>query len=48
MACVALISPLEQAGPPLTGTMAAALTPVPLTALALMHAARSETPPQPP
>ncbi len=44
----ALTSPLEQAGPPLVGTVAAAFTLVPLTALALMRATRSETlPPQP-
>ncbi|WP_329343734.1 MFS transporter [Streptomyces sp. NBC_00663] len=42
---MSLASPLEQAGPPLVGTVAAALTFVPLTVLALMHAARSETPP---
>ncbi|WAU81282.1 MFS transporter [Streptomyces sp. Qhu-G9] len=45
---IALTSPLRQAGPPLVGTVAAALTLVPLTALALMHATRAETPqPQP-
>ncbi|UUU30284.1 MFS transporter [Streptomyces sp. CA-210063] len=42
---IALTSPLGQAGPPLVGTVAAALTLVPLTALALMRATRSETPP---
>ncbi|MFD3838093.1 MFS transporter [Streptomyces sp. NPDC058642] len=42
---VALTSPLRQAGPPLVGTVAAVLTLVPLTALALMRATRSETPP---
>ncbi|MFI1209818.1 MFS transporter [Streptomyces sp. NPDC020802] len=41
---IALTSPLRQAGPPLVGTVAAALTLVPLTALALMHATRAETP----
>ncbi|MFI6440275.1 hypothetical protein [Streptomyces sp. NPDC050759] len=41
----ALSSPLGQAGPPLVGTVAAALTLVPLTALALMRTSRSETPP---
>lgn len=45
---IALTSPLQQAGPPLVGTVAAALTLVPLTALALMRATRSETPPHPP
>ncbi|MBK3564931.1 MFS transporter [Streptomyces sp. MBT62] len=45
---IALTSPLQQAGPPLVGTVAAALTLVPLTALALMRATRSQTsPPQP-
>ncbi|MET8418147.1 MFS transporter [Streptomyces sp. NPDC005134] len=45
---IALTSPLQQAGPPLVGTVAAALTLVPLTALALMRATRSGTlPPQP-
>jgi DHA1 family inner membrane transport protein len=42
---IALTSPLQQAGPPLVGTVAAVLTLVPLTALALMRATRSETPP---
>ncbi|MFI9167897.1 MFS transporter [Streptomyces lincolnensis] len=42
---VALTSPLGQTGPPLVGTVAAALTLVPLTALALMRATRpSEAP----
>ncbi|WP_435857660.1 MFS transporter [Streptomyces mirabilis] len=40
---LALTSPLGQAGPPLVGTVAAALTLVPLTALALMRATRPET-----
>ncbi|MFM9698103.1 MFS transporter [Streptomyces europaeiscabiei] len=44
----ALTSPLEHAGPPLVGTVAAAFTLVPLTALALMRATRSETPPPQP
>lgn len=45
---IALTSPLGQAGPPLVGTMAVALTLVPLTVLALMRATRTETsPPQP-
>ncbi|MGN9846884.1 MFS transporter [Nonomuraea sp. H19] len=45
---IALASSLREAGPPLVGTVAAVLTAVPLTALALMHATRSETPsPQP-
>lgn len=45
---IALTSPLGQAGPPLVGTVAAALTLVPLTALTLMRATRSGTPsPQP-
>lgn len=42
---IALTSPLGQAGPPLVGTAATALTLIPLTALALMHATRSEAPP---
>ncbi|MEU6251345.1 MFS transporter [Streptomyces sp. NPDC047043] len=41
---LALASSLRQAGPPLVGTVAAALTAVPLTALALMRATRSEAP----
>ncbi|MGA5200470.1 MFS transporter [Streptomyces variegatus] len=41
VAGVALASPLGQAGPPLVGTVTAALTLVPLTALALMRATRS-------
>ncbi|WP_086564069.1 MFS transporter [Streptomyces africanus] len=41
---MALTSPLGQAGPPLVGTVAAALTLVPLTTLALMRATRSGTP----
>ncbi|OUD03997.1 MFS transporter [Streptomyces swartbergensis] len=41
---ITLTSPLGQAGPPLVGTVAAALTLVPLTALALMRATRSEAP----
>ncbi|WP_105973816.1 MFS transporter [Streptomyces geranii] len=41
---IALTSPLGQAGPPLVGTVAVTLTLVPLTALALMRATRSETP----
>ncbi|MFI6624698.1 MFS transporter [Streptomyces sp. NPDC050528] len=45
---IALTSPLEQAGPPLVGTVAVALTLLPLTALALMRATRSETPPAQP
>ncbi|MFE7839893.1 MFS transporter [Streptomyces sp. NPDC057474] len=45
---IALTSPLGPAGPPLVGTVAAALTLVPLTALALMRATRSETPPPQP
>lgn len=45
---IALTSPLEQTGPPLVGTAAAALTLVPLTALALMRATRSEAPPPQP
>ncbi len=45
---LALTSPLGQAGPSLVGKAAAVLTLVPLTALALMRATRSETsPPQP-
>ncbi|WP_329282067.1 MFS transporter [Streptomyces sp. NBC_01451] len=44
VAGVALTSSLRQAGPPLVGTVAAALTLVPLTALALMHATRSGAP----
>ncbi|WP_405515978.1 MFS transporter [Streptomyces canus] len=40
---IALTSPLEQAGPPLVGTVAAALTLLPLTALALLRATRSPT-----
>ncbi|MDQ1026414.1 putative MFS family arabinose efflux permease [Streptomyces umbrinus] len=39
---IALASPLGQAGPPLVGTATAALTLVPLTALALMRATRSD------
>ncbi len=39
---VALTSPLGQAGPPLVGTVAAALTLVPLATLALMRATRSD------
>jgi predicted MFS family arabinose efflux permease len=39
---IALASPLGQAGPPLVGTVTAALTLVPLTALALMRATRSD------
>ncbi|MDQ1073716.1 MFS transporter [Streptomyces canus] len=39
---IALASPLRQAGPPLVGTVTAALTLVPLTALALMRATRSD------
>jgi DHA1 family inner membrane transport protein len=42
VAGVALASPLGQAGPPLVGTVTAALTLVPLTALALMRATRSD------
>ncbi|MET7695081.1 MFS transporter [Streptomyces sp. NPDC005483] len=42
VAGIALASPLGQAGPPLVGTVTAALTLVPLTALALMHATRSD------
>ncbi|TRO56685.1 MFS transporter [Streptomyces sp. IB201691-2A2] len=42
---IALTSPLEQAGPPLVGTVAAALTLVPLTALALTRATRPVAPP---
>ena len=38
---IALASPLRQAGPPLVGTVAAALTLVPSTALVLMRATRS-------
>ncbi|MEU4466004.1 MFS transporter [Streptomyces sp. NPDC024017] len=45
---IALASPLEQAGPPLVGSVAVALTLVPLTALVLMRATRSETPPSQP
>ncbi|MFF7135785.1 MFS transporter [Streptomyces sp. NPDC008196] len=45
---IALTSPLEQAGPPLVGTVAVALTLLPLTALALMRATRSETSPHQP
>jgi predicted MFS family arabinose efflux permease len=41
---IALASPLRQAGPPLVGTVAAAFTLVPLTALALMRATRSDAP----
>lgn len=41
---IALASPLREAGPPLVGTVAAALTAVPLTVLALTHATRSEAP----
>ncbi|MER6133057.1 MFS transporter [Streptomyces sp. NPDC001815] len=41
---IALTSPLRQTGPPLVGTVAAALTLVPLAALALMHATRAEAP----
>lgn len=41
---MALSSPLGQAGPPLVGTVAATLTLVPLTVLALMRATRSEAP----
>ncbi|WP_254400987.1 hypothetical protein [Streptomyces sp. AC555_RSS877] len=39
---IALASPLGQAGPPLVGTVTAALTLVPLTALVLMRATRSD------
>jgi DHA1 family inner membrane transport protein len=42
VAGIALASPLGQAGPPLVGTVTAALTLVPLTALALMRATRSD------
>jgi DHA1 family inner membrane transport protein len=42
VAGVALASPLGQAGPPLVGTVTAALTLVPLTALALTRATRSD------
>ncbi|MFG3035169.1 MFS transporter [Streptomyces sp. NPDC048253] len=45
---IALTSPLAQAGPPLVGTVAVALTLLPLTALVLMRATRSETPPPQP
>ncbi|WP_330285566.1 MFS transporter [Streptomyces sp. NBC_00576] len=45
---IALTSPLAQAGPPLVGTVAVALTLVPLAVLALMRATRSETPPPQP
>ncbi|MEU5046868.1 MFS transporter [Streptomyces griseorubiginosus] len=45
---IALASSLREAGPPLVGTVAAALTAVPLTALALMRATRSERPPRQP
>ncbi|MGY1495837.1 MFS transporter [Streptomyces sp. QTS52] len=45
---IALTSPLEQAGPPMVGTVAVALTLVPLAVLALMRATRSETPPPQP
>ncbi|WP_329353187.1 MFS transporter [Streptomyces sp. NBC_01261] len=41
VAGIALGSSLRQAGPPLVGTVAAALTLVPLTALVLMRATRS-------
>ncbi len=44
VAGVALTSSLRQAGPPLVGALAAALTLVPLTALALMRATRSAAP----
>ncbi|MFI1360590.1 MFS transporter [Streptomyces sp. NPDC020898] len=44
LAGVALTSSLRQAGPPLVGALAAALTLVPLTALALMRATRSAVP----
>ncbi|MFI5681965.1 MFS transporter [Streptomyces cellulosae] len=45
---IALTSPLKQAGPPLVGTVAAALTLVPLTALALARTTRpGKPPPQP-
>ncbi|MFD9429589.1 hypothetical protein [Streptomyces sp. NPDC060002] len=44
VAGIALASPPRQAGPPLVGTVAAALTLVPLTALVLMRATRSGTP----
>ncbi|GGW72815.1 MFS transporter [Streptomyces caelestis] len=42
VAGIALASPLRQAGPPLVGTVTAALTLVPLTALVLMRATRSD------
>ncbi|MEU0192289.1 MFS transporter [Streptomyces afghaniensis] len=42
VAGVALASPLGQVGPPLVGTVTAALTLVPLTALALTRATRSD------
>ncbi|WP_326584662.1 MFS transporter [Streptomyces sp. NBC_00481] len=41
VAGIALASSLRQSGPPLVGAVAAALTLVPLTALALMHATRA-------
>ncbi|WP_060904973.1 hypothetical protein [Streptomyces scabiei] len=43
VAGIALASSLGQAGPPLVGTVAAALTLAPLTALGLMRATRSGT-----
>ncbi|MEV1082820.1 MFS transporter [Streptomyces sp. NPDC050211] len=48
VAGIALSSSLQQAGPPLIGTVAAALTLVPLTALALMRATRTTATPPPP
>ncbi|MBA4861011.1 hypothetical protein H1V43_06375 [Streptomyces sp. PSKA54] len=41
---IALASTLRQAGPPLIGTVAVALIFVPLTALTLLRATRSEAP----
>ncbi|WP_405529106.1 MFS transporter [Streptomyces canus] len=48
VAGIALLSSLRQAGPPLVGAVAAALTLVPLTALALMRPTRATTTPPPP
>jgi DHA1 family inner membrane transport protein len=48
VAGIALVSSLREAGPPLVGSVAAALTLVPLTALALMRTTRAtSTPPRP-
>ncbi|MER7406274.1 MFS transporter [Streptomyces sp. NPDC000070] len=47
VAGIALVSSLRQAGPPLVGSVAAALTLVPLTGLALMRATRATAPPPP-